>query len=499
MDQNKKAIAVVFDSKTKMLELKSYLAKHNIECKVSASENFYHTKEVNDIFNLLMFLQNPKDKFYKAAALRSNILRYSDNEIYQLLSNDLETQELKDLKIEFESRILSDFVLYVYQKYTFKDLQNYFVDSEQKKANLDKFLFKVLESENSNGNDTYAFLKKCEKNIYFSEVGEDEAFFKSDNLESIQLCTIHSTKGLAYPMVILANSNKNLYSQVSTDTIKHNSFSLVQNNEKKLVAGFKVDDYEPLSFRLLKQINKLKHLAEKKRLLYVALTRAEHDIVISANMKTANAYSNSYLQMITDGLRIDPESLYCNSHPSCITNVQKIELEKEQKIVSNEEVILKQLKFEEYVKPISATNSSTNEDNLATKLGTITHKIFELYWDKFDVIDINNIFNKFEIIEKKEQNKIKNSIENFKNSDIYKLLKSGVEHRFELEFNHQDKKGFIDLIYFDESKAGWIIIDFKTGIKSLEKEEKYQKQLEFYEKVLKDIGLCVVGKEILWV
>ena len=216
-------------------------------------------------------------------------------------------------------------------------------------------------------------------------------------------------------------------------------------------------------------------------------------------MKTANAYSDSYLQMITDGLRIDPESLYCNSHPSCITNVQKIELEKEQKIVSNEEVILKQLKFEEYVKPISATNSSTNEDNLATKLGTITHKIFELYWDKFDVIDINNIFNKFEIIEKKEQNKIKNSIENFKNSDIYKLLKSGVEHRFELEFNHQDKKGFIDLIYFDESKAGWIIIDFKTGIKSLEKEEKYQKQLEFYEKVLKDIGLCVVGKEILWV
>ena len=130
IENQQKAIAVVFDSKTKMLELKSYLAKHNIECKVSASENFYHTKEVNDIFNLLMHLQNPKDKYYKAAALRSNILRFADDEIYQIISKDLEIEELNSFKNEFDTRILSDFVLYVYQKYSFKELQNYFSDCE---------------------------------------------------------------------------------------------------------------------------------------------------------------------------------------------------------------------------------------------------------------------------------------------------------------------------------------------------------------------------------
>jgi ATP-dependent exoDNAse (exonuclease V) beta subunit len=499
IENKKKAIAVVFDSKTKMLELKSYLAEHNIECKVSASENFYHTKEVNDIFNLLMHLQNPKDKYYKAAALRSNILRFTDDEIYQIISKDLEIEELNSLKNEFETRILSDFVLYVYQKYSFKELQNYFSDSEQKKANLDKFLFKVLEFENSTGNDTYMFLKQCEKNIYFSEVGEDEAFFKSDNLESIQLCTIHSTKGLAYPMVILANSDKNVYSQIQSDSIKHNSFTLVSNNEKKLITGFKVDDYEPLSFRLLKQIDKLKHLAEKKRLLYVALTRAEHDVIISANMKNSNISDSSYLGMIVSGLGINPEDLFSKKFEGCIRELENIEISKEDKVLENKEIVLKELKFEEYIKPISATSSSTNEDNLATKLGTITHKIFELYWDKFDEIDIELIHNKFEIIEENEQSKIKNSIENFKNSNVYKLLKSDVEHRFELEFNYQDKKGFIDLVYFDKSKAGWVIVDFKTGIKSQEKEEKYQTQLKFYEEVLSDIGMSVVGKEILWV
>ncbi|WP_323595025.1 UvrD-helicase domain-containing protein [Aliarcobacter butzleri] len=498
IDSKKKAIAVVFDSKTKMLELKSYLSLHNIECKVSASENFFHTKEVNDIFNLLIFLQNPKNRYYKAAALRSNILRFSDDEIYQIISKDLEVEELNSLKNEFDTRILSDFVLYIYQKYSFKELQEYFSDSEQRKANLDKFLFKVLEFENSNGNDTYNFLKQCEKNIYFSEIVEDEAFFKSDNLESIQLCTIHSTKGLAYPMIILANSDKNVYSQIQSDSIKSNSFTL-DNGHKKLITGFKVDDYEPLCFRLLKQIDKLKHLAEKKRLLYVALTRAEHDVIISANMKTANVNDNSYLGMIVKGLDINPEEIFSKDYEGCILTLENIEIQKEQKNLENNKIVLKELKFEEFTKPISATNSSTNEDNLATKLGTITHKIFELYWDKFEDIDMSSLFGKFSIEDDEEQNRIKNSIENFKNSYVYKLLKSGVEHRFELEFNYQDKIGFIDLVYFDESKAGWVIIDFKTGKRSDEKEAIYQKQLKFYEEVLDEIGLCVVRKEILWV
>ncbi|MCT7447152.1 UvrD-helicase domain-containing protein [Aliarcobacter skirrowii] len=498
IENKQKAIAVVFDAKAKMLELKSYLLQHNIECKISASENFYHTKEVNDIFHLLMHLQNPKNKYYKAAALRSNILRYSDNEIYQIISEDSACEELKSLKAEFDNKILSEFVLYVYSKYSFKELQDYFSDSEQRKANLDKFLFKVLEYENSNGNDTYTFLKQCEKNIYFSEVGEDEAFFKSDNLESIQLCTIHSTKGLAYPMVILANSDKDIYSQIRSDSVKNNSLTL-QNGEHKLVTGFSIDGYDPLCFRVLKKIDNLKHLAEKKRLLYVALTRAEHDVIISGNMKSEQINNDNYLGMIVNGLEINPEDLFNKTHESSIKDLQDIELEPTQKLLENKEVILKELKFEEFIKPISATNSNTNVVSDAAKLGSITHKIFELYWDKFSNINLDDIFNKFYIFDKNEQIKITNSIDNFKKSNIYTILNLGVDHRFELEFNYQGKTGFIDLIYFDNNKNGWVIVDFKTGNKTTEKQNKYQKQLDFYKDVLKNIGMTVVEKEILWV
>jgi ATP-dependent exoDNAse (exonuclease V) beta subunit len=35
--------------------------------------------------------------------------------------------------------------------------------------------------------------------------------------------------------------------------------------------------------------------------------------------------------------------------------------------------------------------------------------------------------------------------------------------------------GFIDLVYFEENRNGWVIVDFKTGEKTVEKEKAYQK------------------------
>lgn len=73
-------------------------------------------------------------------------------------------------------------------------------------------------------------------------------------------------------------------------------------------------------------------------------------------------------------------------------------------------------------------------------------------------------------------------------------LKEGTQHQFELEFNTPNKRGFIDLVYFDEEKNGWVIIDFKTGTPSKEKEQGYQTQLDFYESVLVENGMRVVEK-----
>jgi ATP-dependent exoDNAse (exonuclease V) beta subunit len=89
-------------------------------------------------------------------------------------------------------------------------------------------------------------------------------------------------------------------------------------------------------------------------------------------------------------------------------------------------------------------------------------------------------------------------MDNFYKSEVYKLLKSGIEHHFELEFNVENKTGFIDFIYFDEKSKGWVVVDFKTGKQTDEKELYYKKQLDFYENVMNSLGYKIIETKLLW-
>ena len=305
-------------------------------------------------------------------------------------------------------------------------------------------------------------------------------FFQSDNTKSIELCTIHSTKGLAYPLVLLANADKGLYSQVTSDALKHNNFTM--NNEKKEIVGFKINDYVPLSHRVLKEIDKMKHLAEKKRLLYVALTRAEHDVVISA-------------------LEIEVDELYGQNSLYTIKVDETKQVNVEKPSIEYVERTFKPIAFESKMS-VSATNrgdegNESTIDSEAAKLGTITHKVIELYWDSFND-NQEAILDKMGLFDNKQRKAVADSIKRFYASDVYSVLQNGNDHRFELEFNEDGKHGFIDFIYFDTEKEGWVIVDFKTGSESEAKNAKYQKQLDFYRTVMEKQGYRIVDTRLLW-
>jgi ATP-dependent exoDNAse (exonuclease V) beta subunit len=301
--------------------------------------------------------------------------------------------------------------------------------------------------------------------------------------------------------VLLGNSDKGLYAQITSDALKHNNFTI--NNEKKEIVGFKINDYTPLSHRVLKEIDKLKHLAEKKRLLYVALTRAEHDVVISAQLKqTAKGLislrEDSYLHMICQSLEIDKDELYGQNKSYCIVLEESMDEEIVKKEIKYVQHSLKSITFDTNTL-ISATsdNESKSNDNIAANLGTITHKIIELYWSNFKE-NQDAILDKMMIYETTQRESIVNNMNSFYKSDIYQLLKNGVEHHFELEFNVDDKTGFIDFIYFDKENDGWIIIDFKTGFETKDKDDKYQKQLDFYRNIVETLGYKVLDSRLLW-
>ena len=522
---NKPAIAIVYDAKSKMLDLKAALYAHGIECKVSKSENFYKKEEITDIFFVLKAImilrKNPSwsevgstHKYHIAGALRSKILRLTDKEVHELFDVANEIPML-DTWCQ-QSYILSPHqliqkILHETHSYTaYAQLDNY----EQRLANIEAIISSAIAHESVHGYDLESFVYKLEQNIFHAQGEEEEAFYRSTTAGSIELCSIHSTKGLAYPMVIVVDSAKSLISQVTTETIKFNSFKDTLGEKYNLV-GFKMGNYEPIAMRLLKEVDKRKHMAEKKRLYYVALTRAQNHLVLSANLKPTNdgigSINNSYLQMTLQAVGISKEGLFekeTDGYPYQFIFSDDLKPSEPVQIV----------KAFEKVKPLtpipftgksdqSATRSTLQSETKSPELeraalrGTIVHKALELFWDRMDENKLfDNLFVKEGINELAFQEEIKTIARNFTNSKVYEKLNAGAQHLFEYRFDEQIEgehvSGSIDLIYQDVANSGWVIVDFKSA--KARDNHNYDEQLAFYRRVLEHKQICVVDTQLCW-
>ncbi len=59
--------------------------------------------------------------------------------------------------------------------------------------------------------------------------------------------------------------------------------------------------------------------------------------------------------------------------------------------------------------------------------------------------------------------KIKMHIEAFKHSPIYTTICGTKDKFFEFQIETETVCGSIDLLYYDEKKKEWVVVDFKTG------------------------------------
>lgn len=147
----------------------------------------------------------------------------------------------------------------------------------QKKANLRALLTYAKRCEESSGGGLSGFLR------YIDAILARKEDLKSGGIPAgsenvVTLKTIHKSKGLEAPFVIVANS-KNLFS--NEDSKKRFQF------HKELGLGFRLHDPETLSvgrtlpFLAVEARNQQEAVSEELRLLYVALTRAKEHLIIS--------------------------------------------------------------------------------------------------------------------------------------------------------------------------------------------------------------------------
>lgn len=299
--------AILLRAMTHCEILRQTLQGYGINCVVVKGKGFYEQQEVLDILNLMAALHNRYASLELAGALRSNYFGLDDATLTQLFwqtendkplwdvlqavgSGELqlnlqpEQQALAMHAAERLSRLRQAAALMALPELfaqLWDELKPEFVLSQQengpsKLANIKK-LRRLAQQYCQTKQASLAEWLQNVKDLRASSSKEPAATVQAD--DALQIMTIHNSKGLEFDLVILPQLDKSVHGD--TASIKY----LPGKEGEQGLLGIKVPDKEMQLqnsgvYELAKARDSELEEEESRRLLYVAMTRAQKQLLM---------------------------------------------------------------------------------------------------------------------------------------------------------------------------------------------------------------------------
>ncbi len=269
------------------------LKQNGIPVNFSADSPF-DSSEVKIALALLTVIANPSRDIELISVLMSPIFGFSADELAGIraasrkstfiaaLSNaatngNIKAADfLKKLNLYRTASItmgVGDLLDYLYEQTEFLNLVSALENGAERRANLESLYAAAVDFQNAQPTkNALLFVDFIRK-----QSGETVAEATSGNDNAVKILTIHKSKGLQYPVCILADTQKRFSGEDSRK-------NLLVDSQKGI--GFRYFDFlenakkESLHYKLIKQRNLATSYEEELRLAYVAATRAKEKLVI---------------------------------------------------------------------------------------------------------------------------------------------------------------------------------------------------------------------------
>jgi ATP-dependent helicase/nuclease subunit A len=260
-----------------------------VPVRSEGSRTFFQRQEVRDLANLLQAVDDPLDQVALVASLRSAALACSDEEIYLHVAGghrldyrlDIDDSSpppvrealalLRDLH-DLRARVsLAQLVRAILEKTRLVEIALAGWDGQQAAANLVKLADEARAFSASGGGGLRAFARWLAQQRGGADVSEASVTEETDDV--VRVMTIHSAKGLEFPIVALANLGGRPRSDVAP---------VPDRNERRLHLRIKNGDaeFKTPGFDAAWEVEQHQGAAEDKRLLYVAATRARDHLLV---------------------------------------------------------------------------------------------------------------------------------------------------------------------------------------------------------------------------
>lgn len=357
------------------------------------------------------------------------------------------------------------------------------------------FLFNYLEMVFGYSQNKGATLKEFLR--YWDEEAHKTTILASENLDAIQLMTIHKAKGLEFPVVFLPMKNENKDGRFSGwfNVESENTLQSVNING----FGSDIENYDIEMAKFNKE-NIYQNKIDRFCMQYVATTRAVEQLFfyIEKPNKTTNhleiyEFLQSKIPVDESGQEISSFDLFEVSD-----EILKKHSKKENSGYESLSIDFNPEKENnsDFIKIATPSKNYQNHKE-KVRIGIFTHEVLSKINSAKDVESVLESYLLQGIITQNEKNEISERIFNIINDEKYS--KYFAENQNIL--NEKDvmiSENGISTIYrpdrLIDTENGFIILDFKTG----EVKESHQKQLNDYKKVLEKLGRNVAESALIY-
>ena len=447
---------------------------------------------------LIEFLKweiNPKNRQFLVKMM------YFLNVSGRIKMNDF-TSEIKTI-LSLESK--KDIENYINAHYQIKLVQNdvpqlnlynfieYYIQEFSVENKEIDFLLNFLEMLFNYTQNAGATLKEFLK--FWDDEASKISIQASENIDAVQIMTIHKAKGLEFPVVFIPMENKNndkkfsewydLNSEDELKTVILNQFSPELENYDEDLAQFNF-------------ANSYRNKIDRFCIQYVATTRPVEQLFFYIEKPSKSSNNLELYDFVTQFQPTENGESLESFDIFPVSDLKK-QKKKEKKDYQSENInsISQQT---EKVSNIEIATTSKNYQNRVehVRMGIFTHEILSQIKIKKDVTKVLNSYLLEGKITNEEKTSILERIENVLNEANYSVyftenLKIINEREMFATENEQSKTYRPDRLV--ETKDGFIIIDFKTG----EEKEKDQKQVETYKNKLEQFGKKVVKTDVIYI
>ena len=298
-------VAILFRKLTGIHDYLEPLRRRGIRYVVEGERHFYAAKEIIDAVNLLRAIENPNDRLALAGVLRSPIGGATDQDIYDLHCQDLlDYRRLEEVtaknfsstfaelygtlaRLHADCRTLpvGDAVSHVFATLPLKLLAACYFHGEQAVANVDKLRRQAELLGREDGAMTFkAAIRQLQKRV-LDVKEEGESVLAEEDLDAVRIMSIHKSKGLEFPIVVLAGCHAGIDGRQ-----KRPAEALFDWSSG--LTGIHVGPFTDLAGVYIAEKNRLRAEEETKRVLYVAMTRAREHLIVSIGPSSKKSAGN---------------------------------------------------------------------------------------------------------------------------------------------------------------------------------------------------------------